>query len=74
MNTDETESGFRSENTFSFGESENEPPRGESGMMRLINMEKDRKKEWYKFHVMEQKVILYHVSTRSYHDSFREEC
>ena len=56
FNAEDSESGFRSENTFSFGETENESPRGESAIMRLMRMGKERKENFFKFHVMEQKV------------------
>lgn len=58
LSTVENESGFKSADTFSFSEAENVPPYGESGIMRLMKMGKERKENFFKFHVMEQKVKI----------------
>ena len=54
--TPNPESGFQSANTFSFGEAENDAPRGDSGIVRLMKMDLEKKKNFFKFHIMEQKV------------------
>lgn len=58
MQMESSESGFRSQNTFSFGETDSDGSQYESGMMRLLKMDKQRKGNYFRCHVMEKKVIL----------------
>ena len=56
MKSDIEESGFQSANTFSFGETETDGARGDSGMTRLMKMSKEKKDRRFKFHILGQKV------------------
>ena len=58
MQMDISDSGCRIQNTFSFAEAESEEPQIESGIMRLLKMGRDRKENFFKFHVMDKKVTL----------------
>ena len=56
MQLDASDSGCGIQNTFSFGEAESDEPLMESGMMRLLRMDKERKENFFKFHIMDKKV------------------